>query len=72
MGGAAAGDQANRIAIRAFMDSYLSIDQPTTSRLIDAMFRTNEAIELAVPAQPSCAGMGATLVSALFSLGCCE
>ena len=58
MGGAPAGDQASRIVIRAFMDRYLSIDQPAASRLRDAMFRANEAVELAVPARPSCAGMG--------------
>ena len=72
MGGAPAGDQASRIVIRAFMDSYLSIDQPAASRLRDAMLRANEAIELAVQAQPNWAGMGATLVSALFFPGRCE
>ena len=72
MGGAPAGDQASRIVIRAFMDSYLSIDQPAAHRLRDAMLRANEAIELAVQAQPNQAGMGATLVTALFFPGGCE
>ena len=72
MGGAPAGDQASRIVIRAFMDGYLSIDQPAARRLRDAMLRANEAIELAVQAQPNQAGMGATLVSALFFPGRCE
>ena len=72
MGGAPAGDQASRIVIRAFMDSYLSIDQPAGRRLRDAMLCANDAIELAVQAQPNWAGMGATLVTALFFPGRCE
>ena len=72
MGGAPAGDQASRIVIRTFMDSYLSIDQPAGRRLHDAMLHANEAIELAVQAQPNQDGMGATLVAALFFPGCCE
>ena len=72
MGGAPAGDQASRIVIRAFMDSYLSIDQPAGRRLHDAMFRANDAIEVAVQAQPDWAGMGATLVTALFFPDRCE
>ena len=72
MGGAPAGDQASRIVIRAFMDSYLSIDQPAGHRLRDAMFRANDEIKLAVQAQPNWGGMGATLVTALFFPDRCE
>lgn len=72
MGGAPAGDRASQIVVRAFLDSYLDLAQPAGARLRDAMLRANEAVELAVQAAPELAGMGATLVAALFLPDRCE
>ena len=72
MGGAPAGDRASQIVVRAFLDSYLDLAQPVRARLRDAMLQANEAVELAAQAAPELAGMGATLVAALFLPDRCE
>lgn len=72
MGGAPAGDRASQIVIRAFLDGYLCLAQPARARLRGAMLRANKAIECAAQASPELAGMGATLVAALFFPDRCE
>ena len=66
MGGLPAGDQASRITIRNFTDSYPLITKPPVERLRPALFQANHAMRTAIEADPSLRGMGSTLVAALF------
>ena len=66
MGGMPAGDQASRITIRAFFDSYPLIAKPPAARLRDALAHANHEVRVAVEADPTLRGMGSTLVAALF------
>ena len=66
MGGMPAGDEASRITIRAFFDSYPLIAKPPAARLRDALAHANHEVRVAVEADPTLHGMGSTLVAALF------
>ena len=66
MGGLPAGDQASRITIRDFADSYPLITKPPAERLRPALLHANQAMRTAIEADPSLRGMGSTLVAALF------
>ena len=66
MGGMPAGDEASRITIRAFFDSYPLIAKPPAARLRDALAHANHEVRVAVEADPTLRGMGSTLVAALF------
>ena len=66
MGGMPAGDEASRITIRAFFDSYPLIAKPPAARLRDALAHANHEVRVAVEANPTLRGMGSTLVAALF------
>ena len=66
MGGGPAGDRASALAVGAFIDGYSSLALPVRERLRGAMLQANDAIGLAVEDAPELAGMGTTLVAALF------
>ena len=66
MGGGPAGDRASELAVDAFLDGYSSLALPTEARLQEAMRQANAAIARAVADAPELAGMGTTLVAALF------
>ena len=66
MGGMPAGDQASRITITAFFDSYPLIAKPPAERLRDALDHANREVRGAIEADPTLRGMGSTLVAALF------
>ena len=72
MGGLPAGDQASGIAIRTFLDSYPAIRRPAPDRLRHALAHANRELGIAVEAEPELAGMGCTLVAALFFPGRCQ
>ena len=72
MGGAPAGDRASRLAIGAFLDSYASLRYPVQQRLRHALAHANREVGIAVEASPELAGMGCTLVVALFFVDRCE
>lgn len=72
MGGMPAGDQASGIAIRAFLDSYPAIGLPVRERLRRALAHANREVGIAVEADSTLAGMGCTLVAALFFRDRCE
>ena len=66
MGGAPAGNLASHLAIQAFLDSYLAIQRPARERLRHALAHANRELGIAVETTPDLAGMGCTLVAALF------
>ena len=66
MGGGPAGDRASELAVDAFLDGYSSLALPTEARLQEAMRQANAAIARTVADAPELAGMGTTLVAALF------
>ena len=66
MGGMPAGDTASRLALSAFLDSYVAIDRPSRERLRHALAHANREVGIAVEAEPELDGMGCTLVAALF------
>ena len=72
MGGGPAGDRASELAIDAFLDGYSSFVLPARERLREAMRQANAAIARAVAEAPELAGMGTTLVAALFFPDRCE
>ena len=69
MGGMPAGNQASGIAIRTFLDSYQAIHRDARARLRQALAHANREVGIAVEANPALAGMGTTLVAALFLAG---
>ena len=66
MGGAPAGNRASRLAIQAFLDSYSAIQRPAKERLRHALAHANRELGIAIETAPELAGMGCTLVAALF------
>ena len=72
MGGMPAGDRASAIALRAFLDSYPTIHLPARERLRRALAHSNREVGITVETDPALAGMGSTLVAALFFSGRCE
>ena len=66
MGGMPAGNQASGIAIRTFLDSYAAIHRDAPARLRHALAHANREVGIAVEEDPALAGMGTTLVAALF------
>ena len=66
MGGMPAGNQASGIAIRTFLDSYQAVHRDARARLRQALAHANREVGIAVEADPALAGMGTTLVVALF------
>ena len=72
MGGMPAGAQASDIALRAFLDSYPAINRPARERLRHALAHANREVGIAVEANPDIAGMGCTLVAALFFPDRCQ
>ena len=72
MGGMPAGDRASGIAMRGFLDSYRVIDYPAAERLRHALAHANREVGIAAEADPELAGMGCTLVAALFFPDRCE
>ena len=72
MGGMPAGDQASRIAVRAFLESYAAIARPARARLRRALAHANREVGIAVEEEPELLGMGCTLVAALFFADRCE
>ncbi len=72
MGGMPAGDQASAIALRAFLDSYSALQLPARERLPRALAHANREIGIAIEGDPALAGMGCTLVAALFFPDRCE
>ena len=72
MGGMPAGDRASVIALRAFLDSYRAVDLPAAERLRHALAHANREVGIAVEADAALAGMGCTLVAALFFPDRCE
>ena len=72
MGGMPGGAQASELAVRAFLDSYLSIARPARERLRHALAHANREVGIAVEGGQAPDGMGCTLVAALFFLDRCE
>lgn len=72
MGGMPAGDRASRIAVRTFLDSFPAIELPARERLRHALSHANRELGIAVEGDSSLAGMGCTLVAALFFPNRCE
>ena len=72
MGGAPGGDQASRLAMGAFLDSYASVRRPARERMRHALAHANREVGIAVECSPELAGMGCTLVAALFFVDRCE
>ena len=72
MGGMPAGDTASRLAVSAFLDSYVAIDRPPRDRLRHALAHANREVGIAVEAEPELDGMGCTLIAALFFADRCE
>ena len=72
MGGGPAGDRAAELAVDAFLDGYSSFALPARERLREAMRQANAAIARAAADAPELAGMGTTLVAALFFPDRCE
>ena len=66
MGGAPAGDRASGLVIQAFLDSYSAIQRPARERLRHALAHANRELGIAIETTPELAGMGCTLVAALF------
>jgi protein phosphatase len=74
MGGHQAGEVASRMAVevitRHLTDTYApDRDQPLESRIGEAIRRANQAIHEAAHSRPDYAGMGSTVVVALFRNG---
>ena len=72
MGGMPAGDQASGLAVRAFLDSYSIARKPVRDRLRHALAHANREVGVAIESDPELAGMGCTLIAALFFLDRCE
>ena len=72
MGGMPAGDRASAIALRAFLDSYPALQLPARERLRRALAHANREVGIAVEVDAALAGMGCTLVAALFFPNRCE
>lgn len=72
MGGMPAGHVASGLAVRGFLDSYLTIQKPARDRLRIALAHANREVGIAIEDDPDLAGMGSTLVAALFFLDRCE
>lgn len=72
MGGMPAGDRASAIALRAFLDSYPALQLPARERLRRALAHANREVGIAIEGDPVLAGMGCTLVAALFFSDRCE
>ena len=72
MGGMPAGDRASAVALRAFLDSYPALHLPARERLRRALAHANREVGIAAEADPALAGMGCTLVAALFFPDRCE
>lgn len=72
MGGAPGGDHASRLAMGAFLDSYASVRRAASERMRHALAHANREVGIAVESSPELAGMGCTLVAALFFVDRCE
>ena len=72
MGGMPGGNQASRIVIRTFFDSYPLIARPVRGRLLHALAHANRELGIAIEVQSDLDGMGCTLVAALFFGDRCE
>lgn len=71
MGGHQAGEVASRLAVeniaRHLTDAYaVDRDQPLPTRISEAIRRANGLIHQTARTRPECAGMGSTVVTALF------
>jgi protein phosphatase len=71
MGGHQAGEVASRMAVdnisRLLTDTYAANrDQPAPERIGDSIRRANAQIHQTARSRPECAGMGSTIVTALF------
>lgn len=66
MGGMPAGDVASRVAVRTFFDSYPLVPLAARERLRHALAHANREVGIAAAARRELAGMGCTLVAALF------
>ena len=72
MGGMPAGDRASAVAVRTFLDSFPAIQLPARERMRHALAHANREVGIEVEGDASLAGMGCTLVAALFFPGRCE
>ena len=72
MGGHPAGDEASRIACRAFVEICTSAAGSPRERLRHALDAANRQVRAAVLARPELFDMGTTLVAALFHSGGCD
>ena len=72
IGGAPAGDLASDLAVRTFVDSYSAIHRPFRDRLRHALAHANREVGIAGETDPTLAGMGTTMVAALFLGDVCE
>ena len=72
MGGHPAGDEASRIACRAFVETCAATSGLPRERLRHALDAANRQVRAAVMARPKLFDMGTTLVAALFHSGGCE
>ena len=72
MGGHPAGDEASRIACRAFVETCTAAAGSPRERLRHALNAANRQVRAAVLARPELFDMGTTLVAALFHSGGCD
>lgn len=72
MGGMPAGDRASAVAVRTFLDSFPAIQLPARERMRHALAHANREVGIEVEGDASLAGMGCTLVAALFFPDRCE
>ncbi len=72
MGGHPAGDEASRIACRAFVEICTAAAESPRERLRHALDAANRQVRAAVLARPELFDMGTTLVAALFHSGGCD
>ena len=72
MGGHPAGDEASRIACRAFVEICTTAAGSPRERLRHALNAANRQVRAAVLARPELFDMGTTLVAALFHSGGCD
>src|SRR5436190_10312818 len=66
MGGHTAGALASRMVCDSFISSYAGLNGSRPERLIKALSSANDSIAAQVRANPMLAGMGTTLVAAVF------
>lgn len=72
MGGMPNGDVASAIAVRTFLESYAAIQRPSRDRLRHALAHANREVGIAAESDPTLAGMGTTLIAALFFADRCQ